>query len=401
MWKRLLPNGLPQAAHTKQVVCHVCRRACITSCYTQHNRLTLRLVQGGHGQTGGQVEWWTGGVMDRWSVSPPWPWCCSERRSGRRTPRSSSRSKRCSAPPRSWRQPETCDSSDSWTPPGARSGRGPRGRGPCNNNMFLLIMIIFQTHFMTPADLSLLIKVDEYKTIVNDLMMLLQAPHKGVRLLAANLSALCATPLATWGKGAELGVLGAGLGVTGPTWEGLGMNAGGGGAAWGSGGTFMVVVVVVILLGSNLSAKLLSVTQGGLLASAPGDGAGAAAGGRGCGGCGTGAIAGGGARGEENIKETSINQNQWIDQYRSAWRRSHRDGRGRYRRCSPPWEGGRRAGSEWSSAEWEGRVASGADGSAAGFAGTAAGAGPVEPDTWQEAGRTDWRTESKPLRFIQ
>lgn len=35
MWKRLFPNALPQAAHTKQVVCHVCRRACITSCNTQ------------------------------------------------------------------------------------------------------------------------------------------------------------------------------------------------------------------------------------------------------------------------------------------------------------------------------------------------------------------------------
>lgn len=32
MWKRLFPKGLPQAAHTKHVVCHVCRRACITSC---------------------------------------------------------------------------------------------------------------------------------------------------------------------------------------------------------------------------------------------------------------------------------------------------------------------------------------------------------------------------------
>ena len=37
MWKRLFPKGLPQAAHTKQVVCHVCRRACITSCNTSHD----------------------------------------------------------------------------------------------------------------------------------------------------------------------------------------------------------------------------------------------------------------------------------------------------------------------------------------------------------------------------
>jgi len=110
------------------------------------------------------------------------------------------------------------------------------------------------------------------------LMMLLQAPHSGVRLLAANLSALWATPLATGRKGAGLGVMGAGLGAAGPAWEGLGMYAGAGGADWGSGCTFMWVVV---LLGSNLSAKLVSDTQGGLLAlaGAPGGGAGAEAGG--------------------------------------------------------------------------------------------------------------------------
>lgn len=66
-------------------------------------------------------------------------------------------------------------------------------------------------------------------------MMLLQDPHRGVRLLAANLSALCATPLATDGKGAGLDVTGAGLGAAGADEEGLGMYAGGGGAAWGSG----------------------------------------------------------------------------------------------------------------------------------------------------------------------
>lgn len=53
-------------------------------------------------------------------------------------------------------------------------------------------------------------------------MMLLQAEHRGVRLLAANLSALWATPLATGGKGAGLGVIGAGLGAGGAAGEGLG-----------------------------------------------------------------------------------------------------------------------------------------------------------------------------------
>lgn len=110
-------------------------------------------------------------------------------------------------------------------------------------------------------------------------MTLLQDPHRGVRLLAANLSALWATPLATGVKGAGLGVTGAGLGVAGAAGEGLGMYAGGGGAAWGSGCIFMVVVV--ILLGSNLSAKLVSDTQGGLLEEAGPAGAGAATGGRG------------------------------------------------------------------------------------------------------------------------
>lgn len=112
-------------------------------------------------------------------------------------------------------------------------------------------------------------------------MTLLQDPHSGVRLLAANLSALWATPLATGAKGAGLWLVGAGLGFGGAAGEGLGMYAGGGGAAWGSGCTFMVVVV--ILLGSNLSAKLVSEIQGGLLAEAgpAGAGPGAAAGGRG------------------------------------------------------------------------------------------------------------------------
>lgn len=111
-------------------------------------------------------------------------------------------------------------------------------------------------------------------------MTLLHAPHRGVRLLAANLSALWATPLATGGKGAGLEGMGAGLGAGGPAGEGLGMYAGGGGAAWGSGCTFMEVVVVVVLLGSNLSAKLVSVTHGGLLeeAGAAKGGAGTAAG---------------------------------------------------------------------------------------------------------------------------
>lgn len=101
-------------------------------------------------------------------------------------------------------------------------------------------------------------------------MMLLQAPHRGVRLLAANLSALWATPLATGAKGAGLGAMGAGLGTTG---EGLGMYAGGGGAAWGNGGT--LTVVVVVLPGSYLSAKLRSDTQGGLLEGVGADGGGA------------------------------------------------------------------------------------------------------------------------------
>lgn len=110
------------------------------------------------------------------------------------------------------------------------------------------------------------------------LMTLLQAPHRGVRLLAANLSALWDTPLATGENGAGLGVTGAGLGAA--ALEGLGMNAGGGGAAWGRGCIFTAVVVGV-LFGSNLSAKLRSDTHGGLLeeAGAAGAGAGPAAGG--------------------------------------------------------------------------------------------------------------------------
>lgn len=141
---------------------------------------------------------------------------------------------------------------------------------------------------------------------VRYLMMLLQAPHRGVRLLAANLSALWATPLATGEKGAGLevmgpglGVMGAGLGAACPAGEGLGMYAGGGGAAWGSGCTLMVLEVV--LPGSNLSAKFESVTHGGLLedAGAARSGAGAAAGGRCCGGTAAGAI--GGAVGGRSI----------------------------------------------------------------------------------------------------
>ncbi len=111
------------------------------------------------------------------------------------------------------------------------------------------------------------------------LMTLLQAAHRGVRLLAANLSALWATPLATGEKGAGLGVVGVELGAAGAAGEGLGIYTGGGGAAWGSGCTFMVVVA--ILTGSNFSAKLGSDTQGGLLEEAGAGGAGAAAGGRG------------------------------------------------------------------------------------------------------------------------
>lgn len=130
-------------------------------------------------------------------------------------------------------------------------------------------------------------------------MMLLQAPHRGVRLLAANRSALWATPLATGGKGAGLGVMGAGLGVMWaglgaacPAGAGLGMYTGGGGAAWGSGCT--LAVVEVVLPGSNLSAKFESITHGGLLEEpgAAGGGAGAAAGGRGCGGTADGGRAG-------------------------------------------------------------------------------------------------------------
>lgn len=125
---------------------------------------------------------------------------------------------------------------------------------------------------------------------VTHLMTLLQAPHRGVRLLAANLSALWATPLATGENGAGLGVIGAGLGAAGAAGEGWGMYAGGGGAAWGSGCTFMVVVV---LQGSNLSAKLESDTQGGLLEEAGAAGAGARAGA----GAGAGAGAAAGGRG--------------------------------------------------------------------------------------------------------
>lgn len=121
-------------------------------------------------------------------------------------------------------------------------------------------------------------------------MTLLQAPHSGVRLLAANLSALWATPLATGEKGA----MGAGLGAGGAAGEGLGMYIGGGGAAWGSGATLELEVVV--LPGSNLSAKLGSATQGGRLEGegSAGGGAAAAAGGRGCSGAGAGAGAGAG-----------------------------------------------------------------------------------------------------------
>lgn len=107
-------------------------------------------------------------------------------------------------------------------------------------------------------------------------MTLLQAPHRGVRLLAANRSALWATPRATGEKGAGLGAEGAGLGAAG---EGLGMYTGGGGAAWGSGGT--LTVDVVVFPGSYLSAKLGSQTQGGLLEEAGPAGGGAAARGRG------------------------------------------------------------------------------------------------------------------------
>lgn len=149
-------------------------------------------------------------------------------------------------------------------------------------------------------------------------MILLQAPQSGVRLPAANLSALWATPLATGGNGAGLGVTGAGLGVVwaGLAGEGLGMYAGGGGAAWGSGCTF--VEVVVIFPGSNLSAKLVSVTQGGLLEDAPAarGGAAPAAGGRGWGGSGPGA--GAGAGGEEKhlgpVTMTSVKDPTFLNQ---------------------------------------------------------------------------------------
>lgn len=100
-----------------------------------------------------------------------------------------------------------------------------------------------------------------------------------MRLLAAYLSALWATPLATGENGAGLGVMGAGLGAAGAEGERLGMYVGGGGAPWGSGCIFMVVVV---LLGSNLPAKLVSDTQGGRLEESgpPGAGDWAAAGGQ-------------------------------------------------------------------------------------------------------------------------
>jgi len=115
---------------------------------------------------------------------------------------------------------------------------------------------------------------------VDYLMTLLQDPHRAVRLLAANLSALWVTPLATGANGAGFDIMGAGLGAAGAQEEGLGMYTGGGGADWGSACIFTVVVVV--LLGSNLSAKLVSDTQGGRLpeeAGPPGAGAEAAGGG--------------------------------------------------------------------------------------------------------------------------
>lgn len=52
-------------------------------------------------------------------------------------------------------------------------------------------------------------------------MTLLQDPQRAVRLLAANLSALWATPLATGANGAGLGVKRAGLGAAGAEGEGL------------------------------------------------------------------------------------------------------------------------------------------------------------------------------------
>lgn len=158
-------------------------------------------------------------------------------------------------------------------------------------------------------------------------MTLLQAPHSGVRLLAANLSALWATPLATGEKGPGIGVMGAGPGAAGVAGEGLGMYAGGGGAACGSGGTLQVVVV--ILLGSNLSAKLGSATQGGRLEGEGAAGGGAVTRGRGWGGAGAAAATGGGA--EEKIKRMSVKPPQEAEV--RLRRRPHLAGRGRYRRC--------------------------------------------------------------------
>lgn len=53
MWNRLFPNAFPQAAQTKQVVCQVCRRACITSCNTHTTHVTPCGREHGAGLAGG------------------------------------------------------------------------------------------------------------------------------------------------------------------------------------------------------------------------------------------------------------------------------------------------------------------------------------------------------------
>lgn len=65
MWKRLLPKGFPHAAHTKQVVCHVCRNACITSWWAEHDD--------GHSAPEGKYWAWPIGWLNIWERCPSNP----------------------------------------------------------------------------------------------------------------------------------------------------------------------------------------------------------------------------------------------------------------------------------------------------------------------------------------
>lgn len=60
MWKRLFPKGFLQAAQTKQVVCHVCLRACITS-WGQEPQLSMQ---------------WSRAEKEPGPFFPPGPSCC-------------------------------------------------------------------------------------------------------------------------------------------------------------------------------------------------------------------------------------------------------------------------------------------------------------------------------------